>query len=288
VALMAVCVHPIADGDVRQVAKFLNAHLNPRLSADEWARSINVPWTIDRPNAGFMLLDNDTVVGAQLAFYSKRVLGGRTERFCNLGAWCVLPSHRFHGPRLLRVLLAQDDYHFTDLSPSGSVVGINERLGFRFLDTSTAFMPNLPWPSWPGRSAISNDPTLIEGTLTGRELEIYRDHAGTAAARHLVLIRGDDWCYVVFRKDRRKGLRLFASLLHISNPALFRELAGPLGRHLLFRHGALVTLVENRIVKRQPRLALPQMSPRRKMFRSHRLGPGQIDYLYSELVCVPW
>jgi hypothetical protein len=29
-------------------------------------------------------------------------------------------------------------------------------------------------------------------------------------------------------------------------------------------------------------------SPRRKMFRSTRLASDQIDYLYSELVCVAW
>ena len=59
------------------------------------------------------------------------MIDGRVERFCNLGAWCVLPEHRFHALRLLKALLAQDGYHFTDLSPSGNVVGLNERLGFR-------------------------------------------------------------------------------------------------------------------------------------------------------------
>ena len=109
-----------------------------------------------------MLLDGDAVVGAHLAFYSERTIAGRRERFCNLGAWCVLPDYRFHALRLLKALLAQDGYHFTDLSPSGNVVGLNTRLGFRFLDTTTAVVPNLPWPSRPGRDTISADPALIE------------------------------------------------------------------------------------------------------------------------------
>ena len=117
-----------------------------------------------------MLLDGDEVVGAQLAFYSERSIDGRRERFCNLGAWCVLPEYRFHSLRLLKAALGQQGYHFTDLSPSGNVVDINSRLEFRFLDTTTILVPNLPWPSRPGRSVISSDPALIERTLTGRDL----------------------------------------------------------------------------------------------------------------------
>jgi hypothetical protein len=288
VALMAVRVSPITDADIRRVGEFLNENLNKKLSAAQWARSLDVPWSVDSPNSGFMLLDGDTIVGAHLAFYSERMIEGRRERFCNLGAWCVQPDYRFHSLRLLKALLAQEGYTFTDLSPSGNVIGVNEKLGFRSLDTSTACLPNLPLPSWPGRNVISSDPALIERTLSGDELRLYRDHADTGAARHLVLIRGDEWCYVVFRKDRRKKLPLFASMLHVSNPSLFRRMAGPLGRHLLARHGAVATLVEDRIVEQPPQLAIHVPSDRRRMFRSPRLEPAQIDYLYSELTCVAW
>ena len=170
-----------------------------------------------------MLVDGETVVGVQLAFYAERLIDGRPERFCNLGAWCVLPDYRFHSIRLLRAVLSQEGYHFTDLSPSGNVPAINSRLNFRSLDTTTALVPNLPWPTVPGRARISSDPEVIERTLTGRELEIYRDHRSAGAALHAVVIDGDDWCYVIYRKDRRKKLPLFVSVLHVSNPELFRR-----------------------------------------------------------------
>jgi hypothetical protein len=285
---MAVKVAPIALVDAQRVGGFLNAHLNPRVTADAWARSLVVPWEIEQSNAGFMLLDGDEIVGVHLAFYSERVIDGRRERFCNLGAWCVREGHRFHSLRLLKALLAQDGYHFTDLSPSGNVVKLNERLKFRSLDTSAALIPNLPWPSLPRRDVISSDPALIERTLTGPALQLYRDHAGAAAARHVLLKRGSEWCYVVFRRDRRKDLPLFASILHVSDPALFRRMARPFFRHLLLRHGVLATLAEDRVVGFRPRLAYALSSPRRKMFQSPSLEPAQIDYFYSELVCVSW
>jgi hypothetical protein len=281
-------VAPITHDDIGRVAAFLHTNLNMRVSEERWARAIDVPWSVDSPNAGFMLVDGDAVVGAHLAFYADRVIDGRTKRFCNLGAWCVLPEYRFHGLRLLKTLLAQEGYHFTDLSPSGNVVGINERLGFRFLDTATALLPNLPWPSLPGRDMISSDPAVIERTLTGRELELYRDHAVAAGARHFVLRRGDESCYVVLRKERRKNLPFFASILHVSNPGLFRRMARPFARHLLVRHGAAATLAEHRVVGGPPKLSIALRSPRRKMFLSPDLQPEQIDYFYSELVCLSW
>ena len=200
----------------------------------------------------------------------------------------MLPEHRFQGMRLLKALLAQDGYHFTDLSPSGNVVPLNRRMGFQVLDTRTALVPNLPWPSLPGRCRISADPAVIERTLTGPDLELYRDHRGTNAARHVVLIRGEEWCYVVFRKDRRKNLPLFASILYVSHPDVFRRLARPFGRHLLLHHGAAASLTEQRVVEHRPRWSYGLRSPRQKMFRSARLEPAQIDYFYSELVCVAW
>jgi hypothetical protein len=279
-------VQPIHGEDVARVAAFLRAHMNSRV---DWRASLDVPWTAEQPNHGFMLVDAEgAIVGAHLAFYATRVIDGNVERFCNLGAFCVLEEHRFHSLRLLKTLLAQEGLHFTDLSPSGSVVGLNERLGFQSLDTSTALVPNLPWPSIPGRTRITSDLTDIESRLSGTDLELFRDHALAPAARHVLLERGSDRCYVVFRKDRRKNLPLFASLLYVSDVAAFRRLAGPFARHLLVRHGLVATLAEDRVVGHRPRLAVKLPAPRPKMFRSPHLKPAQIDYFYSELVCVAW
>ena len=285
---MPVQLRPIAGADARAAADFLHSHLNTRVSVAAWERAADVPWSVDRPNNGFMLVDDGSVVGVQLAFYSERTIDGRAERFCNLGAWCVLPDYRFHGLKLVKAVLAQEGYTFTDFSPSGSVPALNARLGFQAIDTSAWLVPNLPWPSTPRAGSIISDPAAIARTLDGHDLELYRDHAAAGAARHVVLKRGEERCYVVFRKDRRKDLSLFASLLHVSNPELLRRMARPLARHLLLRHGAPATFAEERIVKFRPAGSLVLRSPRQKMFRSPRLGPAQIDYLYSELVCVAW
>jgi hypothetical protein len=282
---MAVEIAPITDEYVPAVADLLCANLNDQVP---WARCCSaVPWKVDAPNHGFLLRDGQRVVGACVAFYSERLVAGQVERFCNVGAWCVLPAYRFHSIRLLTALLAQEGYHFTGLSANAAVLGIFARHKFRSLDTSAALIPNLPWPTVPGRTRISADPDVIDRTLAGTELQIYRDHAQALAVHHHVLLRGQDSCYIMYREFRHRNRPLYAVLLHVSNPDLFCRALLPLTRHLLVRHRLVATLGELRIIGHRPRLAF-ELNAWPKMYRSASLEPGQIDNLYSELVCVPW
>jgi hypothetical protein len=287
---VAVDVAPIGDSEITGVSVFLHEELDERLSPRDWADSIRVPWRVDAPNHGFLLRDGDRIVGVYLAFYSERpVRGGPSERFCNLGAWSVLPEYRAHSVRLLRALLAQPETHFTDLSPSGAVIPLNTRMRFRALDTTSALIPGLPWPSWPGRVSISSDPAVIERSVSESVRGIYRDHAGCAAARHVVITTGGGRsCYVMYRRVRRRNLPVFAAVLYVSDPDIFTRYAHRFGRYLMARRGVLATLAELRIVGDRPHLSVMLPSARPKMFRSDTLTSRDVDDLYSELPCVPW
>ena len=281
---MTVEVSPITDADVAAVADFLRVHYKDQIP---WARSrLAGPWKVEAPNHGFMLRDGRRVVGALTAFYSERLIAGRAERFCDQGTWFVLPEFRFHSIRLIKAILAQDGYHFTAYTPSHKVVSILARLGFQSLDTSAALIPNLPWPTPPGRTTVSADPDVIESTLAGTELDLYHDHAQALAARHLVLLRGTDSCYVMHREMRVKGVPL-AVIVHVSDPRLFHRGIVPLTRHLLVRHRLLATVADLRIIGRRPPLAF-KVTSWPKMYRSASLDPDQVDDLYSEFLCVPW
>jgi hypothetical protein len=285
---MSVAVRAIQGDDLPAVGEFLHSHLNSRISAQAWAAAPVVPWQTPAPNYGFLLEDGNTLVGAMLAFYSIRTIDGVDEPFCNLGAWCVREDYRAHSIRMMKAVLDQKGFTLTDLSPSGTVVPLNERLKFQHLDTTTALIPGLPYPTLPGRIQISTDPADIQRKLTGGQLKIYLDHANAAAANHLLLTRENETCYVIYRRDRRKGLPVFASILYVGNPDLFAAAVPQLSRHLLFRHGILATLAELRVVTYRPRFSKLLSAPRRKMFKSSHLKPEQIDNLYSELVCVAW
>jgi hypothetical protein len=287
---MAVSVQPIGDEDVADVAEFFHADLNARVPSEAWVEAFTPPWSFEQPNHGFMLVDDaGEIVGAYGALYSERTVGDRRERICNLAAWCVREDQRFHSLRLLKALLAQEGYTFTDFSPSGNVVPLNTRLGFTELDPATVLVPTLPWPARRG-VRVASDPDDVCAALTGNELDVYDDHKGLAAARHLVLTEGDRRCWVVFRMDRRKKLPpVFATILHVSDRDIFRRRIRVVGSHLLLHHRAAAMLAERRVTG--PLHVWPQSTlgaPRRKMILSSTMSVDEVDYFYSELMCLSW
>jgi hypothetical protein len=146
-------------------------------------------------------------------------------------------------------------------------------------------VPAVPWPSLR-RGSVSSNRATIEATLGGRELQLYRDHAEAAGAIHMVVTRGERHCYLVGRRDRYRRLPVLR-LLHVSDPALFRELAGPIARHILLRHRCVAFAAEKQVIEYRPRLSIPLRSSQPRMFLSDRLRPSAIGYLYTELACLP-
>ncbi|SIN90780.1 hypothetical protein [Agromyces cerinus] len=283
----AVEVRPILAADLEPVGRFLHQHLNRNVSAEAWASVVAPPWEDSAPNHGFQLVGDEGVVGVYAAVYSLRDVGDEQVRVCNLAAFCVLEDHRVHGLRLVRALLSQQGYEFTDLSPSGNVVALNERLGFRRLDTSTKLVPNLPWVPRRG-TRVTSDPEAIHRVLRGRDAEIYRDHRRAPAAQHLLVTHADEHGYLMYRRDARKGVRTFASPLYAGGDPGCLEAAWPsVGAHLL-RRGLVATLAERRVLGFAPRPGIELPRPRPKMFRGSRLEADTVDYLYSELTLVPW
>lgn len=281
-------LRPIRDEDAASVSRFLHTHLNPRIPPERWAALMAPPWPAHGPNHGFQLVADAQVVGAYVAVYAQRELGGARVSICNLAAFCVLPPHRTHSIRLLRAVLGQRGYEFTDLSPSGNVVELNRRLGFTALDTRTRITPNLPAPRRPGVRLIT-DPDAIGDAVAGRDREIFTDHRRAPAARHIVVTRADEYAYLVVRKDRRKGLPLFATPLYAGGSSALLEYAWPqVATLLLVGHGTPFTLAEPRVLGFTPRWGVDQRRPRSKMFRSRILASDDLDYLYSELALLQW
>ena len=192
---------------------------------------------------------------------------------------------------MLRALLNRGGYHFTDFSPSGNVVELNRRLGFTDLDTSAVMWPNLPWPTIPGPGQSHGRTLRISNvSWTGIERQIYLDHRGrAAAARQVVMRNGDRRCLVVFRRDRRKDLPLFASVLYVSDREAFRR--GAVRVQPVPAVSSPPSIGPARDPDRgtgpsarrpHPQTVVPRCSA------ATRLRPDQIDYLYSELTHVAW
>lgn len=283
----AITVRPIRPEDADAVARFLHENLNRAVPASAWKKVILPPWSGAEPNHGFQLLHGADVVGAYVAVYKEREGPAGPVPVCNLAAFCVMENYRMHGLRLVRALLAQKDYDFIDLSPSGNVIGLNERLGFQRLDTSTRLVLNLPRLGRRG-THVTGNPAALEATLLGRDSDLYQDHRDTAS-RHVLVQQTGRYAYLVFRRDRRKGMPLFASPIFVGGDLDLLEDSWPwVASYLLRRHHLPATLAERRILGFTRGIGVELSDPRPKMIRGSRRTPSAIDYLYSELALVEW
>jgi hypothetical protein len=265
-----------------EFADFLHANLNGERSPAQWEQALRVDWGGERPNFGFIMREQDRIVGGIGAIYASRPVRGRIERFCNITSWCVLESHRKQSMRLAMAVVAQPGYHFTDFSPTATVGGVLRFLKFRPLDERQTVILNLPAPL--ARGMVVSQPAAIERHLGGGQLTIYRDHAGFPWLRHLLLGDGAHWCHVIYKRRSFKGLPS-AHVLYASDRYLLARYVRALCSHLL-ANGMLSTHVENRQIGRAGWPSRVRSGFNAKLFLSDTLGAEDIDYLYSETMAM--
>lgn len=235
----------------------------------------------DEDHFGYVLLVDGQPAGLLGALFSRRQINGQEVRFCNLHNWYVQPEHRASSLLLMRPILALRDCVITDLSASGEVVAISERLGFTRLDRTIRLLPPLPWQ---GSSAtlvdLTAEPDRAPELLTAAEQTIFRDHQNIDC-QHLVVLSDQGSCYLVASRNPSRWLP--HTLVHyLSNPAVFARQHAFIRAQLLRSGGRYVAV-------NRPHLAgetIPcsfSADSNQRLVRGSAAAPEAIDSLYSEL-----
>lgn len=275
-------IEVVTKSTLPEFAAFLSDNLDRSRTPVQWESALRVNWDPARPNYGFVMRDDDRIVGGIGALYAVRHIAGRPEKFCNITSWCVLDRYRKHSMRLALALAGQTGYHYTDFSPTSVVGGVLRFLKFRPIDERQTVIANLPRP--PGRNRVIAEPEEIAARLTGETLEVYRDHVAFPWLRHILAGNGDHWCYVIYKRRRYKGLPS-AHVLYASDRALLSDCLPALSSHLFVR-GMMTTHVETRHLVRDIQPSRVRSGFNAKLFLSPTLDASQIDSLYSESVAM--
>lgn len=275
-------IEPISDATLPDFAAFLEANMPVKRTRNDWVAGLKTSWGADHPNYGFLMRDEGRVVGGIGAFYSDRIIREQKEKFCNITSWCVLDSHRKYSMQLAMSIVGQPGYHFTDFSPTKVVSGALQFLRFKPLDEGVAVIPNFPFFPWNGR--VITDPIEIENKLSKGVAKIWRDHSSFPWLKHLIVGRITEWCYVIYKPGKFKGLGC-ANFIYVSDGLLLNKYLNRLGCHL-FWQGMMTTHIEKRLLGQLPMLARVRTGFNPKQFLSQTLEPSDIDYLYSETVAL--
>ena len=279
-------LEPVTDVNLREFCKFLHSNLSQRITVKAWLHAFNTDWFPEKPNYGFLIRDQDRIVGGIGAIYSIQLIRGKPERFCNITSWCVLDAYRSQSMRLAMAIVSQNDFHFTDLTPTAVVAGSLGFLKFKPLDERRTVMPNVLWPaaSLTGVRIVS-DTDEIEHLLPNNAARVCRDHLGFPWLKHLAVGTDGRYCHVIFKRQKLKRLPC-AAIFSLSDPDLFVKHHRVIGHYFLTRHGLVTTRVETRLLNKTPRMSVQVSGYQNKMFRSDTLSPSDITNLYSELMAL--
>jgi hypothetical protein len=278
-------LEPIRDQDLPAFCRFLTEHLSAERTPETWARAFQQNWGVAKPNNGFLIRDQGSIVGGIGAIYAERLIRGRPERFCNITSWCVLEAFRAQSMRLAMAVVSQPGFHFTDLTPTEVVSKMLQFLKFKPMNERQVVWANFPWPVAGLRSVrmiIEHD--AIERALSPADAKVFNDHRHLPWLRHVALGRPGAFCHAVWKPDRLKGVS-GARVLAFSDAELFLRHRFVLAGHLL-RHGNLYTRVESRLLPRVPKPSKELTGFRSKVFRSDTLSEADISNLYSEIVAL--
>ncbi len=259
-------VEAIDPTSIEETASFLHRHLNSRIPIEVWAGILNLRGRkIETGNAGFLLRYQGQVVGVYGAVYAERKVEGRNEVFCNLHSWCVLEAHRSESMALLRALLGQKGLHFYAPTTSPLTAPFFEVLRFRYLDPRLCMFFNLPRPA---RGQLVSHPARLEKIFQAETRRIFEDHRSFPWIEQLALGEKDQWCHLLLRKRRWKGLGC-AEVLYLENPALFLRYRSRLQRWLFLHRRLPILRVEARFFEQPPSkftaIGHPQMVLSRSM-----------------------
>lgn len=277
-------VQPILERDLDRVCHFYHTHLNQKLSVNAWKNVFCQPWMANKPNHGFMLVDEEQVVGVIGATYSEQVIRGQTERFSNHHSWVVLAAYRHQSMHLYRALLAQKEFHVTTFTSNPNVTRICQFMQLRLMNDKITVIPNLPWPT-ALRSRVIVDHQSMTSLLTLDSVRDYQNHRIFPWLGQVALGDSKGYCHVVFKVKKWKQMPAVL-LLHTSDHEIFLNHYPALGRYLLWNFGTTTLHIPSRFLPDRPKGSFEILDPQPRMFRSDRLTEKDISYLYSEVVAL--
>jgi hypothetical protein len=284
VATQLRCVGPEAFEEIYPLLVQLR---NGAMSKADWRWLLfEYPWAASPPR-GWALYADGRAVGFIGAVFSARPLLGRVEKFCNPSSWIVLEGHRYASALLLKPILALKDHTVLSLSLSPDAYKVSFALGLRPLESEQLVLPPIPRPAEAIRAlrgSFTLAPEEIRAELAGAEGTVHEDMGSSPVARHVLLRRGDQQCYLVATLCRKWGIP-YAELHYVGNREFFWE-------HRILAQAALVVAmgiaglavaIDRRFLVGRP----PPLAQRMNVMRLYRparddITPMMIDGLYSE------
>ena len=277
-----VTLRGIFDEDLDDVYYFLSNNFDPEVKLDIWLSAFNRSWMPEKPNNGFMLVANKTIVGVFCALYSQQQTRKGIQNICNTSTWFVLDKYRSHSLTLMAAMLDQKGFLFTSLSASPNVYELHRIFGFRNYFTTLVAIPNLPKLNCISkRLEILTDPESMGRCLDSEVKQISIDHRNIPTVQQIVFNAADEVLLVIFDIRRVRGV-LATNIFYLSNPNMFYQNRYEICSYFLLHNYTLFTRIHRCSLSKVPAFSLEIKRDITLLYKGDITELSFPEFIYSE------
>ncbi|WP_035061649.1 GNAT family N-acetyltransferase [Andreprevotia chitinilytica] len=280
-----VDIRKATENDCEQVYQLLRSSpLNSRgLPRENRERMFRRHWGGEEDYYGYVMTDEDKVVGYIGTLFSRREVGGVERKFCEIHSWYVQDAYRNESLKLFFPICGLRGYEITNLTPTQGVLDIQRKFGFVDLETHLRVIYPLPTlASFTTRYRLQYDPERIDEQLEGEGRRVFDDHRHLNCLHVLASNAAGETCYLMVKKLRRSHLEPYARVFYISNLKVFHELLPVLRTRLCLKLKVRCLVMNDDLLEgRTPRFSSRMTREVPSIYKSKNLGKQDINHLYS-------
>jgi hypothetical protein len=271
--------------DRQAVSEFLAGRLGSGGTAARFERLFDYAWFGEKPNLGWMIEDRGAVRGFVGAIYSRRLVRGRLQNFCNVHSFAVDHGYRSLSLPLLKQLLESTDQTYTCFSASPVALEILRFFKFHVADaTKVMFTPASGLTRRLSTGVRLHHGAALADRLAPGERAIVDDHAGYRCGHFLLEADGARCYFVTVRRGR--DVRAFADVLYASHVALLVKYIAHVHVPVALMHRTPLIALDLRLVGHRPAGTFLYSRVWPLAVKSAAVTVHDVDMLYSELVAL--
>ena len=251
-----VTLRGILDEDLDDVYRFVSKNFGLGVKLETWRLAFNRSWMHEKPNNGFMLVADKTIVGVFCALYSQQQTRKGIQNICNTSTWFVMDAYRSHSLKLMAAMMDQKGFLFTSLSASPNVHELHRIFGFRTYITTLVAIPNLLKLIYVSKKLdILVDPKSMGKYLDSDVKQISIDHTDIPTVQQIVFRAAGEALLVIFDTRRVRGVPA-TNIFYLSNPDMFYQNRYEICSYFLLHKHTLFTRIHRCSMSKVPAFSL--------------------------------
>ncbi len=267
--------------DYERVLPLLHQFENSTISDEQWKSLFENRWNHEEGIVGYGLENNGRIVGFIGLIFAKRLIRDEEITFCNISSWIVEKEFRHESLLLTKPLLKMKDYVITSFTTIPDAYIVWKRFGFKDLGQHSKIFFPLPFFN---SKLTSKKNDGIDTTLLPLSQKRILDDNICDFISFMNFSNQDENCLIAYKIKQIRKLPI-AYIAYISNPEFLKKNI----RSIIFK-----ICLKNKVVGAyfeefycegiDYSLIYNTGRPCPNVYKSEKLLPQDIDFLYSEFV----